>query len=231
MEAEALRQAVAQAGIGALWVGFLTGLVFSFNPLALAAIPVSLGYVTASRTPRQAMLYGGLFILGMLLTHVALGLIASLGGVWGQQLLGREWGLVLGPLLIVLGLIWLGWLRVPLLRLPLRAKPVTAGWGAFVLGMPFSLAICPLCTPALVVLLGVAAGIGSPAFGITLLLAFALGRAVPIILGAAAVGWLENLAGLNRFRRVFEAVGGGLLVLSGLYLLDAYFFVVAGFVA
>ena len=74
MDAETLLQAVAQASFGALWIGFVTGFVFSFNPIALAAIPVSLAYVTTSRTPRQATFYGGLFVLGMILTHVALGL-------------------------------------------------------------------------------------------------------------------------------------------------------------
>ena len=108
MDAESLREAVAQAGFGALWIGFVTGLVFSFNPVALAAIPVSLAYVTKTRTPRQAILFGGLFVLGMILTHVTLGLVASLGGSWVQHLLGRAWGLVLGPLLIFLGLIWPG---------------------------------------------------------------------------------------------------------------------------
>ena len=195
MDAEALRQAVAQASFGALWVGFVTGFVFSFNPVALAAIPVSLAYVTTSRTPRQATLYGGLFVLGMILTHVALGLAASLGGGWVQHLLGRAWGVVLGPLLIVLGLIWPGWLRLPLPALKLRAKPVTGAWGAFALGVPFSVAICPFCTPALI------------------------------------VGWLENLSGLRRFHKVFEIIGGILLILSGLYMLNAYFVVVPGLAA
>ncbi|MDZ4262284.1 MAG: cytochrome c biogenesis protein CcdA [Pseudomonadota bacterium] len=228
MDAETLRQAVAQASFGALWVGFVTGFVFSFNPVALAAIPVSLAYVTTSRTPRQATLYGGSFVLGMIATHVALGLAASLGGGWVQHLLGRAWGVVLGPLLIALGLIWLGWLRVPLPALKLRGKPVTGAWGALALGVPFSVAICPFCTPALIVLLGVAASIGSPVFGAVLLLAFALGRAIPIMLGAIAIGWLENLSGLSRFHKAFEIIGGILLILSGLYMLNAYFIVVPG---
>jgi cytochrome c-type biogenesis protein len=231
MDAETLRQAVSQAGFGALWIGLVTGFVFSFNPVALAAIPVSLAYVTKSRTPREATLYSGLFVLGMILTHVVLGLAASLGGGWVQHLLGRAWGLVLGPLLIVLGLIWPGWLHLLLPALPFRAKPVTGAWGAFVLGVPFSVAICPFCAPALVVLLGVAAGIGSPGFGMALLLAFALGRAIPILLGALAVGWLENLSGLRKFHRVFEVIGGILLILSGLYMLNAYFIIVPSLAA
>lgn len=62
-------------------------------------------------------------------------------------------------------------------------------WGAFVLGIPFSIAICPFCTLALVILLGVAAAVGSPLFRSLLLLAFTLGRAVPILFGALAVSW------------------------------------------
>ena len=81
-------------------------------------------------------------------------------------------------------------------------------------------AVCPFCTPALVVLLGIAAGIGSPLFGATLLFAFAMGRAVPVILGGAAVGWLESLSGLQRYQTVFEIFGGVTLVLVGLYMLN-----------
>ena len=226
MDPESLRQTVEQAGFGALWIGFLTGFVFSFNPVALAAIPVSLAYVTKTSTSRQAILFGGLFVLGMIVTHVTLGLAASLGGSGVQRLLGREWGLVLGPFLIVLGLMWPGWLRVPLPGLNIRARPVAGAWGAIALGIPFSVAICPFCTPALVILLGVAAGIGSVTFGMTLLLAFALGRAIPILIGAIAMGWLESLSGLGRFQKYFEIGGGVLLILSGLYMLNAYFVVI-----
>jgi cytochrome c-type biogenesis protein len=42
MDTDGLRQAVEHAGAAALVVSFLTGFFFSFNPVALAAIPVSL---------------------------------------------------------------------------------------------------------------------------------------------------------------------------------------------
>lgn len=96
-------------------------------------------------------------------------------------------------------------------------------WGAFGLGVPFSIAICPVCTPALVVLLGVTTTVGSATTGALLLLAFALGRAVPILLGSVAVGWLESLRSLAAYRRAFEIAGGLTLVAAGLYLLNAYF--------
>src|SRR5215813_13395447 len=114
MEAETLRSAIEHVGLAAAGVGFVDGLAFGFNPVALASIPVSLAYVTKGRDKGQALLFGAMFILGMVLTHVVLGLIAGLGGKWAAGLLGRGWGLFLGPLLIVLGLMWAGWFRVPL---------------------------------------------------------------------------------------------------------------------
>ena len=132
---------------------------------------------------------------------------------------------MLGPLLILLGLMWTGWIKLPLPVIRFRGQRANNGWGAFLLGIPFSVAVWPFCTTALIILLGVATGIGSPLFG-AMLLAFALGRAVPIILGAWAVGWLESQKPLARTQKIFEIAGALLLVLSGLYMLNAYFVVI-----
>ena len=224
MDAEALRQTVEHAGLAAAGVAFLAGLLFSFNPVAVASIPVSLAYVTRGRDRNQALLFGAMFILGTVLTHVVLGVAAGLGGKWAAEVAGRAWGLFLGPLLIVLGLMWAGWLRIPLPSFGFHASRPTAAWGAFLLGVPFAIAVCPVCTPALVVLLGVTAGIGSVLLGVVLLLAFALGRAIPLAVGAFAVSWLENLNRLSRYRRGFEIGGGLALIVMGLYMLNAVFF-------
>lgn len=228
VDINALAAAVAQPGGAALGVALAAGFLFSFNPVALAAIPVSLAYVTKAREPRTAIYFGAAFVIGILVAHAVLGAIAGLGGAWVQKLVGRSWGLVLGPVLIVLGAMWPGWIRIPLPRFPLRATRANTAWGAFALGSAFSIAVCPVCTPALVVLLGVAATSGSVAFGLALLVAFAIGRAVPVVLGATAVGWLENLKPLGRYRHAFEVAGGIVLILTGLYMLNAYFFLIPG---
>ena len=134
MEAEALRSAVENAGLAAAGIGFLAGLAFGFNPVALASIPVSLAYVTKGRDKAEALFFGSMFILGMVLTHVVLGIVAGLGGKWAAEITGRAWGLLLGPLLIVLGLMWAGWLRIPLPSFGFRATRPTAAWGAFFWG-------------------------------------------------------------------------------------------------
>jgi cytochrome c-type biogenesis protein len=224
MELEALRQALEQVGFAAIGISFMAGLFFSINPVAIAAIPVSLAYVTRAREKRTALAFGGMFIAGLLVTHVALGIAAGLGGLWVKAVFGRYWGVALGPFLILLGLLWTGWVRLPLPAASFRARRVTGVWGAFALGAPFSVAICPVCTPALIVLLGAVAGVGSPLFGAAVLLAFAAGRAIPIAFGAWAVGWLETLRPLGRHQHAFDVAGGVVLMLTGLYMLNAYYF-------
>lgn len=223
MDIESLRLALNEPSLFGLGLGFVAGFIFSFNPVAVAAIPVALAYVTKAHEPRRAVWLGGAFIAGLITTHIVLGIAASLGGDWVKGVMGRWWGLILGPLLIALGLIWPGWLKFRMPWLSFRGRMVSGMWGAFALAIPFSVAICPFCTPALLVMLTAAAGIGSVPFGIALLGAFALGRSVPIILGALGVGWLESLKVFTRWQKVFEIAGALALIGSGAYLINEYF--------
>lgn len=224
MEGEALRQAVEAAGPFALVVALVAGLAFSFNPVALTAIPVALAYVTKARRQEQAVLLGTVFVVAMLATHVLLGAIAGIGGSWIEAAIGNWWNLLIGPLLIVLGLMWPGWLRIPLPAFALRARRPSGPLGAMLFGAVFSVAICPICTPALLILIGVALASGSPLFGALLLLAFAMGRALPVAAGAWVVGWARERRWLAAYRRGFEIAGALVLVMSGFYMLNAYFY-------
>lgn len=224
MDIDTVRHAAEHASFLALSIAFLAGLVFSFNPVALASIPVALAYVTKARTIQQSILFGAAFTLGMIIVQVVLGFLAGLSGNWVAEVAGRQWGLLLGPVLIALGFIWAGWIRVPLPSASFKARRPTTLVGAFTLGIVFSIAVCPVCNPELVVLIGAAAALASPLFGAALLLAFAIGRAIPIVLGAAAVGWLENLRVFSKYQKRIEILGGVTLIGFGVYMLNAYFF-------
>ncbi len=225
VEPDRLRESLQQASLAGIGLAFVAGFVFSFNPVSFASIPVALAYVTKAHEERRAVLMGGAFVTGMIVTHVTLGSAAALGGEWVKGVMGREWGLFLGPLLILLGLIWPGWLKFRLPWVSMRVRRIGGLWGAFLLGIPFSVAVCPFCTPALLVTLTASAAIGSVPFGFALLLAFAVGRSLPIILGAWSMGWLESLRVLSRRQKVFEVLAGITLILTGLYLLNEYFFI------
>ncbi len=223
---QVLQETFLQASFAGVALAFLAGFVFSFNPVSFASIPVVLAYVTRAHEKRQALSLGGAFIFGLILTHVLLGVAAASGGEWVQTIMGRQWGLLLGPVLIVTGLMWAGWLNIKLPWFSMRGKKVTGHRGAFLLAIPFSVAICPFCAPALLVALTASAAIGSIAFGGLLLFAFALGRSIPILLGAWSMGWLESLQVVARHHHVFELVGGLTLIFMGLYMLNEYLFII-----
>ncbi|HID46091.1 MAG TPA: cytochrome C biogenesis protein [Chromatiaceae bacterium] len=226
IRAASLEDSLQQASLAGLGLAFLAGFLFSFNPVSFASIPVVLAYVTTAHEERRALIMGGAFVLGMLLTHAVLGVGAALGGDWVKEVMGRGWGLLLGPLLMLLGLIWAGWLKIRFPWLSMRARKVTGIWGAFLLAIPFSIAVCPFCTPALLVTLTASAAIGSAAFGGLLLLAFALGRSIPVMLGAWSMGWLESLSIISRRQRALEIAAGITLFVTGLYFLNEYFLVI-----
>ena len=217
---ETLKQTLQTASWAGIGIAFLAGFVFSFNPVSFASVPVMLAYVTKAHEERRAIVMGSAFVMGTLITHVVLGVAAALGGEWVQSIMGRQWGLFLGPVLILLGLMWPGWLRIRLPWFGVKGRKVTGIWGAFLLGIPFSVAVCPFCTPALLVTLTASAAIGSVGFGFALLLAFALGRSIPVILGAWSMGWLDSLKILSRHQKGLEILAGIVLILTGLYLLN-----------
>ncbi|MDH5444345.1 MAG: sulfite exporter TauE/SafE family protein [Gammaproteobacteria bacterium] len=226
LSSKALKISLEHASWTGIGLSFLAGFVFSFNPVSFASIPVMLAYVTKAHEERRAILMGSAFVLGMITTHVVLGVAAAISGDGIKSVLGREWSLLLGPVLIILGLIWTGWLKIRLPWFGMRARKVSGIGGAFLLAIPFSVAVCPFCTPALLVTLTASAAIGSISFGFALLLAFALGRSIPIILGAWSMGWLESLKILSRYQKIFEIIAGIVLILVGLYLLNEYFFII-----
>ncbi len=207
-------------------LGFIVGLVFSFNPVSFAAIPVMLAYVTKAHEKKRAMMMGTAFVLGMIFIQVILGVAAALGGEWVQTVIGRFWGVILGPILIILGILWPGWIKISMPWFGMKGKSVVSLWGAFILGIPFSITVCPFCSPALLVMLTASAAIGSVSFGFFLLLSFALGRGVPIMIGAWSVSWLESITGFAKYQKHFEVLAGITLILSGIYLLNEYFLII-----
>src|SRR3546814_20730559 len=92
-DVDSLRFAFEHAGPAAVATCFLAGLVFSFNPVATAAIPVSLAYVTNTRTSRQAFVIPAMFILGMIASHLDISLAPDFAGLCFTQFMERTWGI------------------------------------------------------------------------------------------------------------------------------------------
>lgn len=217
---------IADPGIGpaALGLGFLAGITFGLSPLPLAVLPVALAHISRHADERARRLWIALFFLGTVATHAALGAAAGFGGQWVQALIGRQWTILVGALLIAMGSLWIGAVRLPWRGIGFAARQVSKPWSAFLLGIPFTVAVCPVCTPALAVALGMSLGAGAPLGGAALLALFAAGRMIPVLLGTWLAARLGRSPAFFRLRRSIEIGGGLVLIITGMFFLNSSFF-------
>lgn len=224
--------------LGALGAGALSFL----SPCVLPLVPPYLCYMAGvsvddfraqpaggpalalSASPARTALIGaaGAFVLGFSTVFVALGAGAStIGGllrVWQQEL-----AMVAGILIILMGLNFLGVIRIPLLSREARfspgGQPASIG-AAYVMGLAFAFGWTPCIGPVLGPILTLAGGRDTVGEGAALLAVYSLGLGIPFILAALFSGAFMRF--LGRFRmhlgRV-EKVMGALLVLAGLLFL------------
>jgi cytochrome c biogenesis protein CcdA len=187
------------ASASALWLGILT----SISPCPLATNIAAVSYVGGRvGSTRAVLLSGGLYTAGRTLAYVVLGASA----VWSlmsmvtvSSFLQGGFRRALGPLLIVVGLLLLGLLKLNLpgvgVSAGLRERVDRAGvWGAGLLGIVFALSFCPLSAGLFFgSLVPLAADRSSPLLLPTL---YGIGTALPVaafaVLLAAGAGWLSK---------------------------------------
>ena len=132
----------------------LLGLLTAISPCPMATNIAAIGYIGKDVENRRRVFWNGiLYTLGRVVTYTVLGtvLIALLrkgASVFGlQQGIARWGGRMLGPALVVVGLLMLFADRLRLPQIGIRAGGERVarrgGWGAFLLGMLFAMAFCP----------------------------------------------------------------------------------------
>lgn len=208
----------------AIPIAVLAGLVSFLSPCVLPLVPGYLGYVTGlsganlAEQKRGRMVAGmSLFVLGFTVVFVLIGLVFSRVIVW-LQFDGAWVYQVLGLVVILLGVVFMGGFSWFQRDSRLHVQPRAGLWGAPVLGMIFGLGWAPCIGPTMsAVLLLSTAGSPSPWRGAVLAFVYCLGLGLPFIL--IAMGFNKSMAALGFFRRHRVAVmrfGGGLLILLGL---------------
>lgn len=210
----------------ALLLSFAAGFVSFLSPCVLPLAPGYLSYVTgltgaelAEGRDRSRVLLGSvLFVLGFSVVFVSYGvLFGGLGSVllqW-QDVISR----VLGVVVIVLGLAFMG--VVPWFQREWRVHArVTFGlWAAPLLGVLFGLGWTPCIGPTLAAVQTLAFTEGSAARGALLSLAYCLGLGLPfILLGVGFRYAAGTLAWVRRHYAVIMRIGGGLMVVIGILL-------------
>ena len=140
--------------LAALPVAALAGLVSFASPCVLPLVPGYLGYVTGltgidlQKQKRGRMLAGiGLFVLGFTLVFLLMSVVlAQLGAL--PWLRGQGWVMVvLGVLVIVMGLVFMGGIGALQRERKIERRPPPGLWGAPLLGITFGLGWAPCIGP------------------------------------------------------------------------------------
>ena len=203
---------------------FLGGIVTSIGPCNVAMIPLIIGYVGGSHNlpRRRAFWISFVFAVGLAVTFMLLGVIASLlGGLLGGGL--RFWYYLVAGVCFLIGLQMLGVFQIPTPSWfgKLREKVTTKGLlGAFLLGLVSGFVASQCATPVLAVILTyVMAQKAGLLYGAVLLFIYALGRGVPIVLAGTFAGFLKNLRSIGKWSGLIEKVSGVILLIIGVYFL------------
>lgn len=225
----------------ALDVGYVSaigaGAISFLSPCVLPLVPPYLCYmagvsvedfrgnagVAAKAGARGALIAASIaFVLGFSTVFIALGAGASTIGrllrVYQEPL-----AMIAGALIILMGLNFLGIVRIPLLsreaRFQSQGKPASA-LAAYVMGLAFAFGWTPCIGPVLGPILTLAGGRETVSEGALLLAAYSLGLGIPFLVAALFSGAFMKFLGKFRVHlgRVEKAIGA-LLVVAGIFFL------------
>ncbi len=216
---------------GALWaalpIAFAAGVVAFLSPCVLPLAPGYVSYITgltgaelADVKGRRSQVLAGslLFVLGFSVVFVSYG--ALFGGA-GSLLLeyADVINRVLGVLVILMGLAFMGLIPGLQREWRLHRVPTWGVAGAPVLGLLFGLGWTPCIGPTLTAVQTLAFTEASALRGAVLSFVYCLGLGLPFVLLALAFSRMARAIGWVRTHYVWVMrIGGGMLVLVGILL-------------
>ncbi|MEV4947595.1 cytochrome c biogenesis protein CcdA [Streptomyces sp. NPDC053755] len=211
----------------ALPIAVLGGLVSFFSPCVLPLVPGYLSYVTGvtgtdlAEARRGRMAVGAsLFVLGFSAVFVSGGALFGYFG-WTLQEHRDVLGKVLGVLMIVMGLFFMGLMPWATQReFRIHRKPAAGLVGAPLLGALFGIGWAPCIGPTLAAVNALATEQASAGRGALLTFAYCVGLGLPFIL--AAIAFRKALGAFGWVKKHYAwvmRIGGGMMILTGLLML------------
>lgn len=215
----------------ALPIALAAGLVSFLSPCVLPLVPGYLGYLggfaeasaepaAQKRAKRRLLLGVLLFIAGFTVVFLVFTTAFGAVGAWLSfyaDIIMR----VLGIVLIVMGLVFIGQFTFLQRTFKPSWRPATGLAGAPLLGIVFGLGWTPCIGPTLAVVLALSADSASAGRGAILGLAYCIGLGIPFLLVAFGFGWVANsLAWVRRNIRVVNIIGGALLIAVGVLMVS-----------
>ncbi len=207
------------AAIGSFSWGMISVL---FSPCHLASIPLIVAYVAGQETavnPRKAGWFAGAFTLGLFITIALIGLICTwLGRMLGD--VGIWWQVLVGGVLIWAALGMLGVQACSVSGSLLYRLNIKGVSGAFVLGLAYGV-LSGSCTFGFIApILAIVTVQQEVLTGIALILLFASGHCLPILVAGSSTAWVRKLTENSSWQGAglwFRKGAGVIIILLGVY--------------
>lgn len=207
----------------AIFIAFLGGIISSISPCVLSILPIIIGYIGgySENKTSKAFTQSLLFVLGLTITLTIVGLIAALAGKVIGSFIGPMWYILLAVISIIMGLSLLEvfYIRFPTLIKDMPQNKYGKIFSPIILGMAFGLIATPCSTPILIALVSYVAYQGSIVFGTIMLLAYAFGHGIILLLCGTFTGILKEIGFLRKWTSYITKISGILLILIGIYLI------------
>jgi cytochrome c biogenesis protein CcdA len=226
---------LAQNREAPLMAAFALGLLTAISPCPLATNITATAYIAKTITSKAKVLLSGLlYTLGRMFSYTALGSIIYFGASKFQvaKLFQGNGEKFIGPLMIFIGLIMLGVIKLNFLSKGNLTERLSDQFkdkgllGSFLLGVVFALAFCPYSGALFFAMLipmtlSASAGLGLP-------IVFSIGTGLPVIFFAFVIAFsLEKLGryfkAIQQVEKVMRIIAGVTFLLTGLYYLNIYF--------
>lgn len=207
------------AALGAFFWGMISVV---FSPCHLASIPLIVAYVGGQEKTvraRQAGYYSVAFTSGLFITIALIGIICSLlGRMLGD--VGNYWQILIGLILIWVALGMLGVEKCSMSGSLLYRLNLKGIFGAFVLGLAYGV-LSGSCTFGFIApILAIITVQQKVAAGILLILLFAAGHCLPIVIAGSSTAAVRKVIENQSWQtggQWFRRGAGVLIVLLGLY--------------
>lgn len=207
------------------------GALSFLSPCVLPIFPAYLSYITGisvkelqgeqtTKVRKTLLSHSVVFLLGVSLVFISLGVGASFLGQWLQQVLTGEVGLLIqrlaGVFIIVMGLFVAGWINIPFLMQEKRVqyqKKSVSYVGTFLVGTGFAAGWTPCIGPIFGSILMLAAS--NPGQGFIYTVTYVIGFVIPFLLLTFFLGstkWIAQKSG------IIMKIGGIIMIAMGIIL-------------
>ncbi|MFW5889795.1 MAG: aromatic aminobenezylarsenical efflux permease ArsG family transporter [Marinilabiliaceae bacterium] len=211
-----------------LLTAFILGLMTAISPCPLATNVTAIGFISKDMENQKRVFVNGLiYTLGRSISYTAIGLLFFFSASQFQfEGALQEWGeKLIGPLLIVIGLLMIGVINIKIPGLgsitdKMQDQSGKGFWGVLLLGIVFALAFCPYSG---VLYFGMLIPMTvSSVSGLYLPIIFALGTGIPVIIFAWLIAFSVGSIGstynkLKTFEIWFRRVVAVLFIGVGIY--------------